>query len=348
MPLQTAIILNLVTMTALSHHPISSHNQTRHSAPMGVFSSHRKRLDAAAETAQRHVLSCSSCTRIESNATISRDPSTPVKPPGAKWTVTKDTPPSSSKLASRPPTPVPDCPPPPLASQPTASNLATLSVVPSTIQPSVPKHSFPSRDVPSHSSSLSPSSDSTIYRIQPTSPLPEKWNNVHDHAMCVLDTCNYSLNAIIKKLRSAFPELAKSPLTQAMIDKRLRVLDQNPEIDYFRTGLDHVNREGTEKARRGKAVSTDTGPSGYDMRIPADPRVSTLTAPTSTIDSSFMSSIRSLPDLPERLVPNRHQSELSVKTTASNASQAGVTTQPFESGFLSHRAPAFEKDVSKS
>lgn len=184
-------------------------------------------------------------------------------------------------------------------------------------------------------------------RFSPTPPLPEEWTNTHDHAMCVLDTCDYSLDAIIKKLRSAFPELANSPLTQVMIDKRLRVLDQNPDIDYFRTGLEHAKREAMDKARRDKAVSTYSGPSGYDTRIPADPRVSTLTAPTSTIDSS-RTSIPSLPDLPEKLTRNRRQSELSLKTTISKTSQAGVHTQPFETGFLSHRSPTFDKDSSKS
>ena len=65
MPLQTAIVLDLVTMTALSHHPIPTNTQTRHSAPvsvwcksarflilltlcqMGVFSPHRKRAGGA-------------------------------------------------------------------------------------------------------------------------------------------------------------------------------------------------------------------------------------------------------------------------------------------------------------
>lgn len=164
--------------------------------------------------------------------------------------------------------------------------------------------------------------------------------------MCVLDTCNYSLNAIVKKLRSAFPELARSPLTPIMVDKRLRVLDQNPDIDYFRTGLEHANRESLEKARRGKATSTDTGPSGYDTHIPADPRVSTLTAPTSTIDSSLMSSMPSLLDLPKKLIDARHESELSHKPTESKKSQANSPTRPLESGFLSHSTPTAEKDMS--
>ncbi|KAG9558806.1 hypothetical protein KCU79_g8681, partial [Aureobasidium melanogenum] len=323
MPLQTAIVLDLVTMTALSHHPIPTDIQTRHSAPMGIFSAHRSRTDG----------------------TSNHDPSTPVKPSGQpKYTVTKETPPSSSKLASRSPTPVPDCPLPPLTRQSTANNLTAPSTGPSNVQSSESKHSFATHEAPSPAVELSSASETTIYRFPPTPSLPKEWNGTHDHAMCVLDTCNYSLNAIVKKLRSAFPELSRSPLTPTMVDKRLRVLDQNPDIDYFRTGLEHANREGLEKARRGKAVSTDTGPSGYDTRIPADPRVSTLTAPTSTIDSSLMSSLPSLSDLPKKLIEAHHESELSLIDTKSL--QANTPARPPESGFLSYSATTPEKDVS--
>ncbi|KAI4727952.1 hypothetical protein E4T49_04319 [Aureobasidium sp. EXF-10728] len=311
---------------------------------MGVFSLHRNRTDGASKyplsRPRRHI--------TNPDIVRSHDPSTPVRPPGQpKYTITKDTPPSSSKLASRPPTPVPDCPPPPLTRQSTVNNLTVPSVLPSTIQSSLSKHSLSAHGASSTSSNASTASGTTIYRFPPTPPLPKEWNSVHDHAMCVLDTCNYSLNAIVKKLRSAFPELSNAPLTPTMVDKRLRVLDQNPEIDYFRTGLEHANREGVEKARRGKATSTDTGPSGYDTRIPADPRVSTLTAPVSTIDSSFVSSIPSLPDLPKKLIENRHESELSLKTTASPTSEARVSSRAFESGFLAHGASASGKDVAQ-
>ncbi|KAI4750411.1 hypothetical protein E4T52_17020 [Aureobasidium sp. EXF-3400] len=345
MPLQTAIVLSLETMTALSPHPIPTTSHIRHSAPvslsyiavylpvsltlsqMGLFSAHRRRTDGASD----------------------QDPSTPVKPLGQpKYTITKETPPSSSKLASRPPTPVPDCPPPPLTRQSTVNNLTAPSAASPIIQSSVSKPSFAAHEAPSPSSKVPAPTEIPVYRFPPTPPLPKEWNGTHDHAICVLDTCNYSLNAIVKKLRSAFPELSKAPLTPTMVDKRLRVLDQNPDIDYFRTGLEHANREGMEKARRGKAVSTETGPSGYDTQIPADPRVSTLTAPTSTINSSFLSSAPSLPDLPKKFTEARHQSDHSTKTTDSHTSQAGHSTRAFDTGFLSHRTPATaENDVSQ-
>jgi hypothetical protein len=308
---------------------------------MGVFSAHRRRTDGVSEYVTFRLWCDTS-----SNIRYSQDPSTPVKPLGQpKYTITKETPPSSSKLASRPPTPVPDCPPPPLTRQSTVNNLTAPSTISPIIEPSASKPFFAAHEAPSSSTEVSTTPEIAVYRFPPTPPLPKEWNGVHDHAMCVLDTCNYSLSAIVKKLRSAFPELSKAPLTPTMVDKRLRVLDQNPDIDYFRTGLEHANREGMEKARRGKTVSTDNGPSGYDTRIPADPRVSTLTSPTSTIDSSLLSSVPSLPDLPKKLIEARQESDLSTKTTSSRASY-GQSTRIFDTGFLSHRTPAPEKTES--
>ena len=348
-------------MTAISPHPIPTSTQVRHSAPVSLL--HITSSSCLADfvpdgtllgTSQAHRRRCrvgyiSSLVRcIHSNIRCSQDPSTPVKSLGQpKYTITKETPPSSSKLASRPPTPVPDCPPPPLTRQSTVNNLGAPPTASPVIQPSVSKPSFAAHEAPSPSSDIPTTPETIIYRFPPTPPLPKEWNGTHDHAMCVLDTCNYSLNAIVKKLRSAFPELSKAPLTPTMVDKRLRVLDQNPDIDYFRTGLEHANREGMEKARRGKAISTETGPSGYDTRIPADPRVSTLTAPTSTINSSFLSGVPSLPDLPRKLTEARRESTLSNKTTESRTSQPGHSTRPFDTGFLSNRAPASERDVSE-
>ena len=75
-------------------------------------------------------------------------------------------------------------------------------------------------------------------RPQHTPPLPPTWTKTHDRAICVLDARNYTLLQSIKKLRRAFPELVGMVLTTTMVDKRLRVLDQNIEIEYFKVGLD--------------------------------------------------------------------------------------------------------------
>lgn len=64
-------------------------------------------------------------------------------------------------------------------------------------------------------------------------PLPDTWTTQHDRAICLLDSRNYSHAAIVAKLRRVFPEL-RGTLTPLMIDKRLRILDQNVELDYWR------------------------------------------------------------------------------------------------------------------
>lgn len=74
-------------------------------------------------------------------------------------------------------------------------------------------------------------------RPKATPPLPADWTIVHDRAICVLDARGYTLEQSISKLRRAFPELIGSVMTIMMIDKRLRILDQNPEIDYFKVGM---------------------------------------------------------------------------------------------------------------
>ncbi|KAK5108890.1 hypothetical protein LTR62_007692 [Meristemomyces frigidus] len=75
-----------------------------------------------------------------------------------------------------------------------------------------------------------------VYRMEDTPPLPAGWLEQHDRAICVLDARNYSLPTIVIKIRRTFPSL-RGTLTLAMVDKRLRQLDQIPELDYWRVGL---------------------------------------------------------------------------------------------------------------
>jgi hypothetical protein len=74
------------------------------------------------------------------------------------------------------------------------------------------------------------------YHDRPIPPLPSNWTPQHDKAICILDVKNYSLPAMIAKLRRTFPSLC-GPLTPIMIDKRLQRLDQNVELDYYSAGL---------------------------------------------------------------------------------------------------------------
>ena len=91
-------------------------------------------------------------------------------------------------------------------------------------------------------------------------PLPAAWETHHDRAICLLDSRNYSHAAIVVKLRRCFPEL-RGVLTPLMIDKRLRILDQNVDLDYWRTGLNAkttprpaevVNDDTPKKRKRAK------------------------------------------------------------------------------------------------
>lgn len=75
-----------------------------------------------------------------------------------------------------------------------------------------------------------------VDRVEETPPLPGGWTEQHDRAICVLDARNYPLHAIVMKVRRTFPGL-RGLLTPGMVDKRLRQLDQNVEIDYWRVGL---------------------------------------------------------------------------------------------------------------
>ncbi|KAF2478755.1 hypothetical protein BDY17DRAFT_58658 [Neohortaea acidophila] len=74
----------------------------------------------------------------------------------------------------------------------------------------------------------------TAYGDRPkdTPELPKGWSDQHDRAICYLDVRGYDLKDAITKMRGYFPEL-KGPLSTAMLDKRLRQLDQNPDVGYW-------------------------------------------------------------------------------------------------------------------
>lgn len=72
-----------------------------------------------------------------------------------------------------------------------------------------------------------------IDRPADTPRLPKAWSVTHDRAICALDRKGYYHVEVISKLKQFFPEL-KGTLSVGMIDKRLRQLDQIPEIDYFK------------------------------------------------------------------------------------------------------------------
>ncbi|KAI7259814.1 hypothetical protein KC345_g10218, partial [Hortaea werneckii] len=104
--------------------------------------------------------------------------------------------------------------------------------------------------------------------LEETPPLPAAWTQHHDRAICVLDAKGYSLPTIVNHLRKSFPrDLRGSILTPAMVDKRLRVLDQDVEIDYWRVGLGLVRGgmgdESSDVAVEGRSQAIGSWAEGF-------------------------------------------------------------------------------------
>ncbi|KAK8200644.1 hypothetical protein M8818_005959 [Zalaria obscura] len=115
---------------------------------------------------------------------------------------------------------------------------------------------------------------SIVNRLPATPPLPPTWDKNHDRAICILDVRDYSLSQCIKKLRRAFPELTGTQLTPVMIDKRLRQLDQDIEINYWRIGLkdlwenDNASGNTSDALRSGASDTTHHSRKGKENRTP--------------------------------------------------------------------------------
>ncbi|RMY82720.1 hypothetical protein D0862_11924, partial [Hortaea werneckii] len=133
--------------------------------------------------------------------------------------------------------------------------------------------------------------------VEETPPLPTGWTQSHDRAICVLDAKGYSLPTIVNHLRKTFPrDLRGSVLTPAMVDKRLRVLDQDVEIDYWRVGLGLVRAGGgggggervgdevsdfaaaTATAAEGRSQPHGSWMEGYAHSSPSNPSSSSAVA----------------------------------------------------------------------
>lgn len=75
-----------------------------------------------------------------------------------------------------------------------------------------------------------------IDRVTDTPPLPAGWNEYFDRLICKIDALGYDHTRIVQEVRQLYPHV-RGVLTPAMVDKRLRQLDQNIEIDYWRAGM---------------------------------------------------------------------------------------------------------------
>lgn len=94
---------------------------------------------------------------------------------------------------------------------------------------------------PKWSDPFKPSRRAVVLReqFQSTPPLPPNWTSQHDRAICLLDARDCPMPYIVAKLKRSFPQL-HGVLNSQMIEKRLRQLDQNVEIDYWRVALRHA------------------------------------------------------------------------------------------------------------
>lgn len=108
-----------------------------------------------------------------------------------------------------------------------------------------------------------------IDRIPDTPPFPNPWNTDMDRLICKLDVRGYDHARIVKKVRQQYPQLG-GVLTASMIDRRLRQLDQDIEIDYWRAEKGsqkpiEVRQEERAKDLRDRAFT----PEGYRAHMAA-------------------------------------------------------------------------------
>lgn len=214
---------------------------------------------------------------------------------------------------------------------------------------------MPGRDTRPRSPRLSSLYPAETARLPPTPPLPGNWTIVHDRAICVLDACGYSVSETVKKLHSAFQELAGQVLTPPMIDKRLRMLDEDIEVDYFQIGLNRL----TAKTNDPDQTSHIKSKGGGSHRRQVSNKSSLPSSPTfSKITPEWEESHMNLHDvLSEGRLPTKvlkhpppqlftaklisqvtfAESDTSSTTHSKSNTVSTVRSQPFGTGFLSYR-----------
>lgn len=111
-------------------------------------------------------------------------------------------------------------------------------------------------------------------RVTDTPPLPAGWSEDCDRLICKIDVLGYDHARIVQKIRQLQPRL-RGVLTPAMIDKRLRQLDQDIEIDYWRAGLQYKH---ASEAREVEDAGEALGPKSAREGIPANAQLSQHTA----------------------------------------------------------------------
>jgi len=85
------------------------------------------------------------------------------------------------------------------------------------------------------------------------SPLPQFWTIECDRFVCRLDAEDVPLSRIVALVKKEFQPLKLVTLTPGMVDKRLRMLDQDVSIDYWKDGLSEEGGDEMVPSNEGKA-----------------------------------------------------------------------------------------------
>ncbi|TKA24113.1 hypothetical protein B0A50_06853 [Salinomyces thailandicus] len=143
-----------------------------------------------------------------------------------------------------------------------------------------------------------------VDRVEETPPLPGGWIAQHDRAICVLDARNYPLQTIVTKVRRTFPQL-RGILTPAMVDKRLRQLDQDVEIDYWRIGLQGpgASKPNTSLASSAHNASVLTTPSRTSHE-PSSQEITVGMTVGTTLKTPMSGSLAKSPSVGNMMLPD--------------------------------------------
>lgn len=80
--------------------------------------------------------------------------------------------------------------------------------------------------------------------------LPFPWGTpAVDTMMCTLDARNISIPEIVRRVKEEFPVLRACAIPYQAVEKRILILDQRVEVDYFKQGL----------GLNGRAINTGSG-----------------------------------------------------------------------------------------
>lgn len=90
-----------------------------------------------------------------------------------------------------------------------------------------------------------------IDRVPDSPSLPAAWNPTLDRLICQADALGLDHQKIVSKVRQRYPQLT-GVLTASAIDRRLRQLDQDIEIDYWQVGLRAKDASEARKRERAR------------------------------------------------------------------------------------------------